>query len=547
MKIVLPASALCLCLIAFGARAEVPPPAIEHSKETLQQVPGDVPHAPITPEERQRMRQRKSAIVAAANAAANAKALGPPGRALVDDPPTEAVPIGGPQADAGRPTGRVAGLAKTVDAFVLGKSVTNPNLPLAGQTIVVEPSVSNQSLNVFYLSNDRADFSSDGGTTFTQLNIPAGPPDAPNFCCDQTIVYDPSHSMWIWSRLYVNAGSSNGVVHISVIKNAPTVACTYKYDPGGSADNMLPDYPQIGLSDDFFWQSTSEFQNGAWIRSRMRRIPLDVLATCPASLNAEIVTWNGDSKRVWTPVRGASDVMFWGAFENSSELRIWSWPESAPTATSVVRTVQPTNFVDSDCRGGNNNLDWIEAKGWGIAEGFLRGAVARGPRLQFYWNGGADATHPQAYIRSAVFDLPGTTLLAEPNINNDTFCYGYADVHPNARGDLGLSLALGGRTGGGGRALAGAVAIEDEFTPGFSLGTVFVTTNGTDMPNGQRYGDYLSVKPHEPCTLWWTAANYAFSGGGGATNLVGRYLQFGRERDERCWDRWNAISPPIVP
>jgi hypothetical protein len=76
---------------------------------------------------------------------------------------------------------------------------------------------------------------------------------------------------------------------------------------------------------------------------------------------------------------------------------------------------------------------------------------------------------------------------------------------------------------------------------------VLVTTNGTDMPNGQRDGDDLSVKPHEPCTLRLTVAKYAFSGGGGATNLVGRHLQFGRDRDERCWVRWNAIAPPIVP
>lgn len=157
----------------------------------------------------------------------------------------------------------------------------NPNLPLAGQTSVLEPSISNQSLNVFYLSNDRADFSNDGGATFTELTIPAGPAGAPNFCCDQTIVYDPAHSMWLWSRLYMSAGGSNGVVLISVIKNAPTIACTYNYDPGGAANNLVPDYPQTGLTDNYFYQSTSEIQNGVWIRSRMRRIALDDLANCP--------------------------------------------------------------------------------------------------------------------------------------------------------------------------------------------------------------------------------------------------------------------------
>lgn len=528
--------------IANRLNAQVTPPLVQYSTETMERVPSDIPHPPMSSAERQAMRDRKWAIVAAANVVVNNNPPSPPGRPLVRDA----------QTLLASDTTLRAALAP--DAFVLGKRVTNPNLPLPGQTSVVEPSISNQSLNVFYLSNDRADFSSDGGATFTQRTIPGGPADAPNFCCDQTIVYDPSHSMWLWSRLYLNAGASNGVVLISVIKNAPTIACTYNYDPDGTANNIKPDYPQTGLTDNMFYQSTSEIQNGVWLRSRMRRIALDDLANCPPFVTSNIVTWNGAAKRVWTPVRGAKEIMYWGAFETTTQLRIWSWPESSTTgATSVVKVVQPTTFANSDCRGGANNLDWIESKGWGIAEGFLRGAVARGPRLQFYWNGGNDATHPQAYIRSAVFGLPSLTLLAEPNINNNEFCFGYADVHPNARGDLGLSLAFGGRNGGGGRALGAGVAIEDEFTPGYSLGTVRVTTDGTDMPSSpnpklhQRYGDYLSVKAHEPCPLWWTAANYAFSGGGNAANLVGRYLEFGRERDKNCWERWNAVTPPILP
>lgn len=115
------------------------------------------------------------------------------------------------------------------------------------------------------------------------------------------------------------------------------------------------------------------------------------------------------------------------------------------------------------------------------------------------------------------------------------------------RGDLGLTLAFGGKNGGNGRALGAGVALEDEFTTGFNLGTVFVTTDGTDMLSNQRYGDYLSVKPDEPCPLWWVAGNYAFSGGGGSSSLVARYLQFGRQRDKNCWDRWNEVTPKTLP
>lgn len=353
-------------ITATGLNAQVTPPPVQYSTETMERVDSDIPHPPMSNVERQAMRDRKWAIVAAANVAVSNNPPSPPGRPLVQDAQTMLA------SDA------TLRAALAPGAFVLGKSVRNPNLSLAGQTSVVEPSISNQSLNVFYLSNDRADFSNDGGTTFTELTIRSGPADAPNFCCDQTIVYDPSHSMWLWSRLYTSAGAANGVVHISVIKNAPTIACTYKYDPDGMVNDIVPDYPQTGLTDNMFYQSTSEIQNGVWIRSRMRRIALDDLANCPPSVTSNIVTWNGAAKRVWAPVRGAKETMYWGSFENTTQLRIWSWPESSTAgATSVVRVVQPTTFANSDCRGGMNNLDWIESKGWGIAEGFLRGAVAR--------------------------------------------------------------------------------------------------------------------------------------------------------------------------
>ena len=537
-----------LVVCAFWVAAQVlaaqtgRPSEVTVGTERFVRAPANVPHPPVSDAERQAMRQLSDAMRAAADALVNNNPPSPPGRPLVRDPQTV---LANP---------RLTVAPATPDAFVLGGSVINPNLPLAGQTSIVEPSVSNMSLQAFYLSNDRVDFTSDGGQTFTQVPIPGGPPDAPNFCCDQTIVYDPSHSMWLWSRLYTKG--VNGVVQISVIKNAPTIACTFTRDPGGSANNIKPDYPQLGLSDNKLYLSTSEFQNGVWFRDRMLRFDLDEMAACPASVSSRFVAWNGPAKRVWTPVRGAKEIMYWGQFENTTQLRIWTWPESDNAPTNVVKTVQQTTFANSDCRGGTNNLDWIESKGWGIGEGFMRGALARGgvgsenpacQRLHFYWNAANDATHPQAYIRSAVFELPSLTLVAEPNINSDEFCYGYADVHPNARGDLGVTLAFGGRNGGNGRALGAGVAIEDEFTAGFNLNTVFVTTDGTDMPAGQRYGDYLSVKPHEPCPLWWTAGNYAFVGGGNTANLVGRYLEFGRERDQNCWERWNEVTPKVLP
>lgn len=482
---------------------------------------------------------------------ADDKTPGPPGNPLVDD---EAVELVTPQVsqNIGRAAARPSftGLPSPAE-FVLGAK--NQNTKLTG--ILVEPSVSNQSRNVLFLSNNQANYSTDGGATFQKLTLPSGPSSYPNYCCDQTIVYDTSHSAWIWSALYQAKGAKFSVILISVIRNLPTVDCTYMYDPAGGAGNMIVDYPQLGLGDNKFYLATSESRNG-WLRSRMMRFALNDIATCPASVLGESVDYSPANKRMFTPVRGAKEIMYWGNLENTTQLRIWTWPEADTSASWALKTVQASTFADPDCRGGANGNDWMKKKGWHIYEGFMRGALARGGnesanpagnRLQFFWNSAGDAKHAQAYVRSAVFDLPGLNLVAEPNIHNPDFCFGYADAHPNARGDLGIVIAFGGRAGGGGPALSAGVGIEDEYTPKYRVKTVYVTTQGTDMPSttSQRYGDYLSVKPHEPCSLWWIAGNYALTNGG--KTPVGEYVEFGRQRDRSCWDRWKDISPPALP
>ncbi len=561
--------ALTISIVASSALAQQEP-AIETSSGVLSRAPDNVPNPAISPAERELMRERFEELIEHSQGTIDDNPPGPPGLPLVEDPETVVVELvpsnnGGSAASAAHPPNnqeRLSAAASTSDPgdFVIGKKVSDPN-PV-GQTLVVEPGVSNMGQSVFYLSNNLADYSADGGTTFTSLTIPGGPSDAPNFCCDQTIVFDPGRSIWLWSRLYTAKSGGNSIVEISVIKNPPTVACTYVYDPGGTANNIFVDYPQLGLSDNKLYLATSESQAGSWLRSRMLRMDLDKLLACPPTVGFRAIDFLPKSKRVWTPIRGAKGIMYWANLDDASHLRIWTWPETDNAATSVLKMVQTTTFANPDCHGGANNQDWMKSKGWHIWEGFLRGALARGGvdsacpdcgRLQFYWNAAKDSKHMQAYVRSAVFDLPGLNVLAEPNVHNKDFCYGYADVHPNARGDLGVTIAFGGRDGGNGRALAAGVAIEDEYTTGYKLETVYVTTDGTDMPSSknkswdQRYGDYLSVKPHNPCPLWWVAGNYALSGGGGPSNVVANYIEFGRQRDKNCWDRWNQVVPKVLP
>lgn len=241
-------------------------------------------------------------------------------------------------------------------------------------------------------------------------------------------------------------------------------------------------------------------------------------------------------------------------------MRIFSWPESAAAPSQAVRAIAASNFTNSDCRGGTNNTDWIERSTSFSIRGFrLRGVAAPSARggqgvLAFYWNVGRDAAHTQGHVHSAVFSLAGLNLVAQPHIFNQGFCFGYPVVTSNSRGDIGLSIALGGRAGGGGgagTAVRGAVGIDDEFTTGIGFfGTVFTTAAGTHNPPpgpasdpAPRFGDYFTIHPYEPCEKWFSATNYALLNGANVASINSRYVEFGRQQSRRCYNAHRSQFP----
>jgi hypothetical protein len=115
-------------------------------------------------------------------------------------------------------------------------------------------------------------------------------------------------------------------------------------------------------------------------------------------------------------------------------------------------------------------------------------------------------------------------------------CWGYPSVTANKRGDIGISIAGGGKAGGGGTAAQGYVGIDDEFTSGVGFfGTLSLTASGTHNRSDGRFGDYFTILPYEPCEKWFTATNYSLSNGSAVINVNSRYVEFGRNQSFRCY------------
>jgi hypothetical protein len=430
--------------------------------------------------------------------------------------------------------------------LIIGRNNRNTQADNAGNSTLAEPAAANNAMRVLASGNfSHREFSTNGGVTWTDAPVPGGPADAPITCCDSDIVIDDASRVTFHSVLHINNALTNGVIRISVFRTIDAAPdCSYLIDAAGGANNILMDYPHLGLTKRFLYLTTNEI-GPFGSRARVYRGSIESFANCaPVTLNIFTQAGTAFGQRVWVLAEGTNNIetAHWGQHDNSTTFRIFSWAEAAVAPTSVTRAVSTSNFGDADCRGGTGNFDFVGPLNNSIIGFQKRGTAAPGAIggpgvLAFYWMVGPDAAHTQGHIHAAVFSLSGFTLLAQPHIFNNAFCFGFPHVSANKRGDIGISLASGGRAGGGGTAAQGFVGVDDEFTTGVGFfGTVFLTASGTHNRSDGRYGDYFTIHPYEPCEKWFTATNYALSGGTGVANVNFRYLEFGRNQSFRCYN-----------
>jgi len=339
------------------------------------------------------------------------------------------------------------------------------------------------------------------------------------------------------SLLYVNGAVTNGVVRIFVRSDPQAAAlCSYTIDPGGTDTSVLPDYPHLAVSNNFLYLSTNNLRNGAtWTGAQVRRFNLNQMSACQLT-SFNTFNWVGSvGQRILTPVEGATSVMYMGSNNSATVFRVFAWPESSTTVGTGLRAVGSSSFGNPDCRGGVGNFDFIErATAWSISGFRLRGATGGG-RVTFWWPVARDAQHPQAHLHGATLRTSDLALIAQPPVWNASTCFGYPAVASNVFGDYGMSMAVGGRAGGGGTAARGVVLVDDASSAGIFFPTFSVTAVGTHNRSDARFGDYFTVRTNSRCTSSWVATNFALVNGSTTpANVNARYIEMQSSRRPLC-------------
>ncbi|HYY57508.1 MAG TPA: hypothetical protein VE842_09250 [Pyrinomonadaceae bacterium] len=405
----------------------------------------------------------------------------------------------------------------------------------ASASVIHEPAHAQIGKNVFYTANWYAARSGNGGSTFTYLNPFT---DFPAMCCDQDVAHDVSRNLILWYRQGSMATNGTNQVKLSVSTNGGLSFLTYTWSPttfDASLTNRWFDYPHLALSNNFLYLVSNVFNASDTQTHRIIvRMPLEQLAV-GAAFN--YYRWTFTAGQTITPVQGATETMYFGSAESSAgTFRVFSWPESTTTLTSIGRTVPawtPTN-KDGICTVANGRnpcgrADQRVTAGW----------VAKGV-IGFFWNVRQGGGFPYPYINAATFRESDKLYLARPYIYNTGFAFQYGAAAPNIRGDLGIALLAAGGSIGYPRFWVG---IDDGYNgvpPGWELYHIVSSTNWGKTGTGKEgAGDYLRVRQFSPVGSIWTASGYY--GFGSTVAYKGKFVVFGRGREQRAFSRWNAL------
>jgi hypothetical protein len=429
-------------------------------------------------------------------------------------------------------------------------TVVNPNV-----NSVLEPSVANNGSTVFYTGNWFASRSSDGGESWKHRNVFK---DVRDQCCDNDIIYDPNHKIFIWylqgiekdpeiiannpdiglvqsdlqiGENHIVIGTSHDAQHWRLFTFKPR-------DINGTWTNQMSDYPYLALSNKYLYTSMNMFgPGGHFVRSILLRVSLDDLArgVAPSFSYYNDPRDTAGNLFTFTPVQGATNTMYWAVHLSNDAMRIYQWNEASNIVKTFDRSVPPWAFLlrgDGDCPGPDK-INWCARAMSKITGGWIQNDT-----VGFLWNadkGGISAhgaTFPYPYINAATFKVNSDMKYqGRPYIWSPNFAWLYGFASPNNRGDVAVSAVFGG----GKYYPSMAAGIYNNQNVSGHPWNMIKLVNGTNGPSATQspfeWGDYLRVRPFSGVGPTWIASGWTLQGGVQDLNVEPRYFIFGKASD----------------
>ncbi len=403
---------------------------------------------------------------------------------------------------------------------------------------IFEPAVANSGSIVFYTGNTFAARSTDWGSSWTltdpTLNVKGQGSPFFLFCCDQDVVFDPNYKVFLWYRQARPNSANENLNLLDVSKDAATW-CEYQFLPKTFRPSWAGswfDYPHLALSSSYVYLTSVRYPHSPPDPSDSERIiirfSLKQLSSC-GTLTANYFA--SSETGVWAPVEGASDPMYWAADKDTSTIRVYGWPESAPDWTGISHqdfihpTYEATKKGGAHCKdlSGSDICTRIDDR---VLSGWYSNPYGSAD-LGFVWNvkEGAGYPYPHTYVVVIRFDSSAGKwkYYATQTLWSKDEAIVYAAVAPlPSLGHVGITAFVSGPS-----EYPSIVLGYYGYTTGWGSywGTEVTTgTNGIfsskgvacTVPNGC-WGDYLRVRIDSGNGVRWIATGYTMAGGTGYT------------------------------
>jgi hypothetical protein len=343
---------------------------------------------------------------------------------------------------------------------------------------------------VFTTANWVAAYSTDGGSTFKQLDpTTIFPKDAVGYCCDQIVQYVPSIDRFIW--LLQGKGYRIAMASPDDIVNSGGTAWTYwnltpdifSGFPNESLDTSF-DYPDLSVGNNFLylnWDAGVSCASPCDWGHQVARISLAQLQAA-GTITIEY-TDPGDGRSAWGAKlsQDTGNGVFWAGQDDNSHMRVFSMYEGDGFYSWRVTGISSwaTSGISSTTPDGS---DWL-TKLRDFPGGAVIGGTRTGNTVWFAWSAGTDGNFHQPHVEMVALDSSNNFSKSQQvQIWNNSYAFAYPALATNVcTGEVGLSLEFGGN----GNYENHVVGFWGDFV-------VYITTN-TNLGT-TRFGDYVSIR-----------------------------------------------------
>jgi hypothetical protein len=378
---------------------------------------------------------------------------------------------------------------------------------------ICEPTAAANDSQFMVTGNWFASASTDAGANWTPLDpFTVFPATAGGFCCDQVVLYNPRHRIWIWLLQYLTTSNGDNIFRLAVCREAEFGSWYYwdfaPKDLNAAWKKAWFDYPDMAFTQENLFVTFNLFLGETWQRAVVFRFPLATLASGAALGYRSWSTTDNGSIRL---CRGPGAFMYMGSHNSVSQIRVFQWSDASTTMTWTDVNVRPW-IAGSYSAPGPGGVNWL-----GRLDERITGAWVGNGVIGFMWSANRDTNHPWPYIRVARIKVDKKALIDEPDIWSRKSAWAYPAAAANSQGAVGISAFYGG----GARHPGHVVAVKTATGWDTKL-----SKTSTHSPPDQAWGDYLSCLAHHPEGTQWVASGYTLQGGTSRKNIEPRYVRF---------------------